>query len=121
MQCMKCGREAEAERVFCAECLANMEKYPVKPGTVVQLPPRTPQAPAKKQPSHRRKPALPLEEQVKLLRKFSRALAAALVLALAALICMGYLTVKQYLDGQGKPLPGQNYSSITTTEAKETK
>ena len=114
MQCMKCGREVEAEQVFCAQCLAGMEKYPVKPGTVVQLPPRPSQPAAKKQPNHHRKPLRPPEEQVKLLRKRARILACALALALAALIGTATLLVKEYVDSAGKLLPGQNYSSAAS-------
>lgn len=120
MQCMKCGREVEAEQVFCAECLAGTEKYPVKPGTVVQLPPRTDQNPAKKQTVHHRKPVLPPEDQVKLLRKRVRVLALALVLALAALTALIYLSVKDILSEDTKFLPGQNYSSITSTGTDDT-
>ena len=38
MSCMKCGRDTEEGRTFCTECLVEMEKYPVRPGTVVRLP-----------------------------------------------------------------------------------
>lgn len=40
MNCIRCGREIEAEQVFCAECLEDMERHPVKPGTPIQLPVR---------------------------------------------------------------------------------
>lgn len=40
MQCIKCGRETEPKQVFCPDCLASMEKAPVKPGTPVTLPKR---------------------------------------------------------------------------------
>ena len=48
MHCMKCGRDLEPGQVFCEECQAEMKKYPVKPGTVVQLPRRREEAPNKK-------------------------------------------------------------------------
>lgn len=38
MNCLKCGREIEEGQVFCNDCLVQMAKYPVKPGTAVQLP-----------------------------------------------------------------------------------
>lgn len=117
MQCMKCGREVEAGQVFCPECLAVMEQYPVKPGTIVQLPPHTGQVPVKKQPVHYRKPALPLEEQVKLLRKRLQILSLALVLALTALGVLMYLSVKDFLSKDTEFLPGQNYSSVTSVES----
>ena len=48
MFCMKCGREIREDRVFCEECLADMARHPVKPGTPVQLPVRPVQAVAKR-------------------------------------------------------------------------
>lgn len=38
MNCMKCGRELKDDAVFCPDCLEDMGKYPVRPGTVVQIP-----------------------------------------------------------------------------------
>lgn len=52
MQCMKCGRKTAPNQVFCSECLANMEKAPVKPGTPVTIhkrPQRTPALSVKKE------------------------------------------------------------------------
>ena len=40
MSCMKCGKEVSEGQVFCEECLTEMERYPVKPGTPVLLPHR---------------------------------------------------------------------------------
>ena len=40
MSCMRCGKEMEESLVFCPECLADMERHPVKPGTPIQLPVR---------------------------------------------------------------------------------
>ena len=36
-QCLKCGSKTEGRAVFCNDCLEIMEKYPVKPGTVVHI------------------------------------------------------------------------------------
>lgn len=119
MQCMKCGRDLENEQVFCDACLEVMEQYPVKPGVVVQLPHRPQQPQQKKQP---RKKVISPEEQVTLLRRLSRILATAVVLLLVAAVGLGWLSVKFYLDGEKKVLPGQNYFTATTptTEAAET-
>lgn len=113
MNCMKCGREIEESQVFCPECLAEMEKYPVKPGTVVQLP-HTPSYQITKKPPQRRKAAPPLEEQIKVLRKWARMLAIALVLAIALLAGVGYMAIQQYIEMENKVLPGQNYSTDVT-------
>ena len=112
MNCMKCGREIDEPQVFCPDCLAEMEKYPVKPGTVVQLPYRPTYQTVKKL-SQRRKPALSLEDQVKYLRRWVWALVMALVLAISLLAGMVYMTWKQQTE-KVERLPGQNYSSATS-------
>ena len=68
MNCLKCGREIEEGQVFCNDCLVQMAKYPVKPGTAVQLPSRGSAAVSKKVHSRRRTKAAP-EEQLKALKK----------------------------------------------------
>ena len=40
VSCMRCGKETEVDQVFCDECLTDMERHPVKPGTPIQLPQR---------------------------------------------------------------------------------
>lgn len=40
MNCLRCGKETEENQVFCKECLEDMERHPVKPGTPIQLPNR---------------------------------------------------------------------------------
>ena len=44
MSCLKCGKETQESSVFCGTCLAEMDTYPVKPGTAVQLPHRVDEA-----------------------------------------------------------------------------
>ena len=55
MDCLKCGKETEEKNVFCADCLAVMARYPVKPGTPVQLPRRATPAPEKKSSGSRKR------------------------------------------------------------------
>ena len=113
MNCMKCGRELSGDGVFCAECLAEMENYPVKPGTVVHLPRRKQEQMIRK-PQSRRKNNISPEEQMKQLRKVVRRLILALVLSLALLGATGYFAVVHLLEGDVVLLPGQNYSSVET-------
>ena len=40
MKCLRCGNNAAEDQLFCDECLTNMEKHPVKPGTPVHIPKR---------------------------------------------------------------------------------
>lgn len=94
MNCMKCGRELKGTEVFCPECAAEMEKYPVKPGTPVQLPPRT-AVPSAKKKSKRR--ILKPEEQIAKLRHSVRLLSLALVVLMIAFILITVMLL-QVLD-----------------------
>lgn len=115
MNCMKCGRETVDNQVFCAECLAEMEKYPVKPGTVVHLPHRSEEPSSRKAHSRRKAPPAP-EEQVRSQRKVIRNLLIALLVSLILLGVTGYFAIIHLLNNQSALLPGQNYSSVTSTE-----
>lgn len=116
MGCMKCGRDMEEGQVFCASCLEIMRKYPVKPGTVVTIPTRHNDAPARKTP---RKRTISPEEQVKKLRKRCRILGFFLALFIAAACVLGWFTV-DLLMKDDEFLPGQNYSALETTVPENT-
>ena len=109
MNCMKCGRETPSEQIFCDDCLAEMEKYPVKPGTVVLLPRRRDYAAIKKTAKRR---IIPLEEQVKILKKRVRYLTITLLVCLLLLAAGGLYMVDHLSKTHFKP--GQNYNSVTT-------
>ena len=83
MNCMKCGRKIKDRQVFCEECLAIMETYPVKPGTPIQLP--TPSKTSLPTRPNRRKTLKP-EEQIQRLRGIVRRLTVSLILLLLILI-----------------------------------
>ena len=118
MQCMKCGREIPVGQVFCDECLKDMEKYPVKPGTAIHLPPPPKAVPSKKSNVNRR-PALQPVEQVKILKQRLFFVSAMLILTLMLMISGFLLTAEYIQDSQSKPLPGQNYSTEVTSETTE--
>ena len=40
MSCIRCGKDTIENNIFCSECLADMERHPVKPGTPILLPNR---------------------------------------------------------------------------------
>ena len=107
MSCMKCGRELEAGQMFCKECLAEMEAYPVKPETVVLLPKRKGSMAFKKTRQRRQTP----EEQIAALEKRGRMLVAALFLSLLVLVSVivGFSVREREIDL--KELIGKNYSS----------
>ena len=117
MNCMKCSREIDDEQVFCPECLADMEKYPVKPGTVVQLPVRPKPATVRK--SSRRRALPSPEEQVRKLKKHIAVLCVLLTLTLAALIAVTGFLLWQMDREDVDVLPGQNYSAEETTDTSE--
>ena len=112
MNCMKCGRDVEAGQTFCESCLNEMEKYPVKPDTVVLIPNRPSVAGAKKAHQRRQTP----EEQIAALEKRCRRLGIMLIisllllasLAVAAGITVYELDVQRWL--------GQNYHTSQTVE-----
>lgn len=117
MKCMKCGREIQESQVFCQDCLLEMEKHPIKPGTVVQLPRRVETTGTKKLHSRRRGNVSP-EEQVKLLKKRVRILTIALIAAIALLVALAFPTVEHLME-KNEILPGQNYSAVTSVEPAE--
>lgn len=117
MKCLKCGRETD--QTFCADCRAEMEKYPVKPGTIILLPKeRTPiQKPS---PRHAR---TSLESVVKAQKKTIRRMRRAIVILLVLMAAMTVFLVRLLNNDQQIPL-GKNYSTITrpvteTTEQTE--
>ena len=107
MNCMKCGREIGEDRVCCPDCLENMEKYPVKPGAVVQIPVR--KEPSRKQAP--RKKQLTPEEQNLRLRKVIRFLVTAWLVTLLVVGALAYPAFR-YFTEENSFLPGQNYSVI---------
>ena len=109
MGCMKCGRDIIEGQTFCDSCLAQMERYPVKPNTPVIIPHRRPEA-VKKAPARRK---LSPEEQIRRLRRLNRTLSFLLALSLMLSIFFGYIAVLHFLEEE-KQLPGQNYTSFET-------
>lgn len=117
MNCLKCGREVEENQVFCADCLLDMEKHPVKPGTVVFLP-RNRDASLKKIYSRRRVAPSP-EEQVKQLKKRVRIFSFLLAVMIALSVFFGWFAVQYFLENDPL-LPGQNYSTAEHSSDTET-
>lgn len=116
MHCMKCGRKTEDSHVFCPDCLTEMEKYPVKPGTVVKLPqhPTTPAAKKKQQYHHFRRPS----DQIELLRVRSRWLMFAFIVTLicfiaAVVMILWLLNLHNYIDISWLGISTRNVSRET--------
>ena len=117
MKCMKCGREMETEQAFCDACLEEMKKYPVKPGTPVHLPVHR-RAAERRKPQNRRRTVSP-EEQIRTLKKRLWFVSGILLVTLALLAAMVYPTVNYFIRNYHLR-PGQNYTTIITTESAET-
>lgn len=109
MNCLKCGREVPEGQLFCESCLLEMEKYPVKPNTAIQLPRREER---KKAPTKRRQ--MPsAEERLRIARRTLRQIIVLWLITLVLLLLSLYPAVKYFL-GESVRLPGQNYSTFST-------
>ena len=115
MNCMKCGKEMTEDGVFCSDCLLEMEKYPVDPGTVVLLPRRREISIPKKQPKRH----IPVpEEQIASLRKRILILTLLLIVCITAIVLMFEPTMHYVRDEHFEI--GQNYSSVSPSPASVT-
>lgn len=114
MNCIKCGKECKDPQVFCNECLADMERYPVKPNITVQLPVR-PATPAVKKKPRREKYVKP-EDKIRHLKFQLRCLLVALFVSLTAFALTAGMMLYLLETGEVQYAPGQNYGSIETTE-----
>ena len=108
MGCMKCGKKTTGEQVFCDQCLAVMEAYPVKPDVHIQLPNR---------PGddykivRKRRPPSP-EEQVVTLRRKVRKLKVWIAILVLILGATGFLLVRSFdQTPEENKNWGQNYST----------
>ena len=108
MKCTKCGRETNGNAVFCGKCLDTMKQYPVKPGTVIQLPQRK-KAPLKKSPF--RKKLLQPEELVLKQRKTIKWLWTALICTFLLLCLSVALLFHLNRHTEVAATIGQNYST----------
>lgn len=113
--CIKCGRETISEQVFCPDCQVEMQRYPVRPGTVVQIPVRNEPGSAKKVT---RKKTISLEEQVDSLKKQVRTLWLSLILVSILAAGLSVPTYQHWKEGQKKI--GQNYTAVVATSEPAT-
>ena len=112
MNCMKCGRETQAENVFCQSCLMDMAKHPIQPGTVVLLPRRREPSIVKKVTKRH---ILTPEEQLRLQRKWLMILTLLLALTITIIVLMFNPTMHYVMDQHYEI--GQNYSSVMQSTA----
>ena len=108
MNCVKCGREIPEDQVFCEICLTEMENYPVKPGTAVHIPARTPEEEQTKKTA-KRKRILTTEEQLLRTRKKLQRTRKFLVLLLLLCGALSFLMAQAVLELDFQRLMGRNY------------
>ena len=107
MNCLKCGRKTVDDRVFCDDCLAVMDRYPVKPGTPVHLP-RHAFIPTKVKQAPRKR-AISQEEQILGLKKRLRR-SRLIGLVLLLVLCLVSVLLVREFAGEDIPAIGQNYT-----------
>lgn len=117
MNCMKCGKKTEGEKVFCEDCLAEMEKYPVKPDVVIHIPAHPNNSESRKQ-THRRQDLSP-EEQLTLMRRQVKIMRNAMLILLATLLAVSGVLAYILLQPETETnIPtGRNYSTSTPAES----
>lgn len=114
MWCLKCGKDTKDEQVFCPQCLAGMEKYPVRPDVHIQLPNHNARGAAKR--NVKKKRTLSPEETVDILRARNRRL---MVIILALVLLLG---AAAFMLTHGDEAPdiidnlGKNYTVKTPNE-----
>lgn len=117
MNCMKCGKKTDGTSVFCAECLAEMERYPVRPGTVVHIPTRKETADRK---VPRKKKERTPEEHLTMLHRLVQILVICVVgLATTLAVTLGVLVyvLVEPVESEPQQVPtGRNYSTSTPVD-----
>lgn len=114
MWCLKCGKDTKNEQVFCPQCLAGMDAYPVKPDVHIQLPNHSARNNPKKNVKKKRTPTP--EDMVAILRTRNRRL---LVVILVLVLLLG---VAAYALTHGTEAPeiidnlGKNYTVETSAK-----
>ncbi len=114
MNCIKCGVEVKEPQVFCDQCLAEMEQYPVKSNITVTLPPQA-KASASKKKSRRQRYMNP-EDQIRQLRSTLRILSLALAVVFVAFVLVAAMMLNLLNEKEDKTPSGQEYNSAANEE-----
>ena len=102
MKCLKCGRETD--QTFCDQCREEMDRCPVRPGTIIQLP--------KERSGQNWHASVSMDDRLEAQRLTIRRLTR-VVVGLAALVLILSLVISRLLSGNTQPPVGQNYSAVT--------
>lgn len=120
MNCLKCGEKIEHNQVFCPNCLAEMEQYPIKPDIVVQLPSQQKaKQPAAPQNAVRRQTMADMEAKCRKLKKANRVLTTLMVIFILATLVLSAMTFNLIEQWGLVKKWGQNYTTISETAASE--
>ncbi len=116
MNCLKCGEKIEHNQVFCPNCLAEMEHYPVKPDIVVQLPiQQRGKQPVAPQNAVRRQTMADMEAKCRKLKKANRVLATLMAIFILATLVLSAMTFNLIEQWGLVKKRGQNYTAISET------
>ena len=113
MYCLKCDKETKGDDVFCEACLVVMDRFPVKPGTPVQLPVRPAASTNKAAP---RKRVISVEERLQRMKRSIKSLTLALVASLLALALTVSMLVQFVSQTREEDAIGKNYNTVDTGE-----
>ena len=118
MNCMRCGKETAEKAIFCPECLEEMERYPVKPGTLIHIPAR-PESEVKK--TQKKKRDIPVEEQLAHAQQMIQALFVTVLCLMGALVISGILLVLSFSNNieppeETQPPKTRNYTIVDPAE-----
>lgn len=109
-QCLKCGKAAGETAAFCDQCVADMEQYPVNPGTIAHLIPR-PKRPEYRPPETYREAAS--RAQLQHAKRTIRWLMILTVILSALLLLSTWMLIGSLEETPEAPPIGKNY---TTTQ-----
>lgn len=110
MFCLKCGAEISEKAVFCQHCLAEMEKYPVKPDAKFFIPQN--RAPSVNKKVAPRKKVISPEDKISRMKKTIQLLSIVLAVSLMALVLSIALLVESITTETPEASIGQNYGTI---------
>ena len=113
MNCMKCGRETQANEIFCEDCLDHMQRHPVPPNTLVYVPTEKDRASVKKHAASH--PVVTAEDQLKRLNRKVHGLWLLLMLTLGAAVFFALLSLDTIHEMNVANFMGKNYTAITSS------
>ena len=113
MQCLKCGNKTAEKQVFCEDCLAIMQKYPIKPGTAIHIPQREKIDPEKRRAAQDIEDAK--DSQIQRQRSVIRMLIGVLAVMSAILLLTAGILLHMMNENDISKSIGKNYTTVDTT------